>query len=191
MNKYADDSKNASQKQQYLTNIKNDVEADKLVLEKTINTIQSKISVATEVIQILNSDASNKMSVVGKIFNLVSLTKFTPNDHTYQTLINSGDFKLIDDFELQKAIKKHYSAYEVIQKDYMRLENIQKEYIGDNFIYNTDFDDFSQGIFGFNDEKLFKNILLSMRGAFEMQLKASHLGIESCTEVLALLNKSQ
>ena len=190
MNKCADNSKNAAQKQQYLTNIKNDIEVDKLALEENLKTIQNKIDMATEVIPKLNSGAPDIMSVTGKIFNLVALTNFTPNDHTYQTLINSGDFKLIDDFELQTAIEKHYSTYQIIQKDYLRLENIQKQYIGDYFIYYTDFDDFTKGIFGFKDEKLLKNILLSMRGSFEMQLKASQLGIESCTELLEMLKKS-
>jgi len=188
MDKCADNSKNDAQKKQYLINIKNDIEDDKLNLEQNITTIQNKIDLATEVLPKLNSDAPDKMSVVGKIFNMVALTNFTPNDNTYQALINSGDFKLIDDFELKTALEKHYSTYKLIQKDYLRLENIQKEYVGDYFIYNTDFDDFNKGQFGFKDEKLLKNIILSMRGAFEMQLKASQLGINSCTYLLQKLN---
>lgn len=187
MDKCAENSKDRTQKQQYLVNIKNDVEADKLILEGNAKTIQSKIDMATEVLPKLNNDAPDKMTVVGKIFNMVTLTNFTPNDNTYQALVNSGDFKLINDFELKTAIEKHYSGYQTILKDYIRLENIQKEYIGDYFIYHTDFDDFSKGIFGFKDEKLLKNIILSMRGAFELQLKATQVGIESCDSLLEKL----
>lgn len=43
--------------------------------------------------------------VVGKIFEIVNLIDFTPKDNTYQTLINSGDLKLIDNFELKTAIE--------------------------------------------------------------------------------------
>ncbi len=189
LNKCADNSKNKAQKEQYLINIKNDVEADKLTLEENSKTIQNKIDIATEVLPKLNTDAPDKMSIVGKIFNMVSLTNFTPKNNTYQALINSGDFKLIDDFELKTAIEKHYSTYQIIQKDYIRLENIQKEYVANYFIYNTNFDEFSKGMFGFKDEKLLKNIILSMRGAFELQLNASRIGIESCNDLLEKLNK--
>ena len=188
MNKCAENSKDKAQKQQYLISIKSDVESDKLTLEENSKTIQKKIDMATEVLPKLNSDDPGKMTAVSKIFSMVVLTNFTPNDNTYQALINSGDFKLIDDFELKTAIEKHYSTYQIIQKDYLRLENIQKEYVANYFIYNTDFDQFSKGEFGFKDEKLLKNIILSMRGAFELQLKATKQGIESCNDLLEKLN---
>lgn len=188
INKCAEDSKNEKQKQQYLLNIKNDVEADNIALEENRKLIEEKIGVASEVLPLLNTNAPNKMSAVSKIFNLMQLSNFTPNDNTYQALINSGDFKLIDDFELKTAIEKHYSSYEAIQQDYARLENIQKEHVGPYFIYHTDFDDFSKGEFGFKDEKLLKNIIISMRGAFELKLKATQKGIESCNKLLGFLN---
>jgi len=187
LDRCAENSKDQGQKEQYLVNIRNDVEADKLALEDNVKTIKGKIDMATEVLPKLNSDAPDKMSAVGKIFNMVALTNFTPNDNTYQALVNSGDFKLIEDFELKTAIEEHYSNYQTIQKDYLRLENIQSKYVGDYFIYHTDFDDFSKGIFGFKDEKLLKNIILSMRGAFELQLKATQVGIESCDSLLEKL----
>ncbi|RIA08851.1 hypothetical protein OE09_0674 [Flavobacteriaceae bacterium MAR_2010_72] len=189
INKCADDSKNEAQKQQYLVNIKNDVEADKLALEANLKLLEDKIENATEVLPLLNTNASNKMTAVSKIFNLMQLTNFTPNDNTYKALINSGDFKLIDDFELKTTIEKHYSSYKIIQQDYARLENIQKEHVGPYFIHNTDFDEFSNGEFGFKDEKLLKNIIISMRGAFELKLKATQKGIESCDILLDFLNK--
>jgi hypothetical protein len=129
------------------------------------------------------------MSIVGKVFSIVSLTNFTPNDNTYQALINSGDFKLINDFNIKTAIEKHYSVYEIIQIDYLRLENIQKEYVGSYFIHNIDYDDFNKGVFGFKDEKLLKNIILSMRGAFELKLKATKKGLVSCDSLIATIQK--
>jgi hypothetical protein len=76
-----------------------------------------------------------------------------------------------------------------VLKSYIRLENIQKEYVGDYFIYHTDFDDFPKGKFGFKDEKLLKNIIMSMRGSFDLKLIATQEGVKRCNELLTLLNK--
>ena len=189
MNKCAENSTNEAQKNQYLTSIKNDVEADKIILEENAKAIEEKIKTASEILPKLNTNAPDKMSIVGKVFNIVALNSFTPNDNTYQALINSGDFKLIDDFDIKTAIEKHYSIYEIIQKDYLRLENIQKEYVGDYFIHNVDYDDFNKGEFGFKDEKLLKNIILSMRGAFDLKLKATQKGLVSCDSLIATIEK--
>jgi len=189
MNKCAENSKNKTQRNQYLTSIKNDVMADKAVLEENVIGLESKIKIADEILPKLNTAAPDKMKVVGKIFEIVNLIDFTPKDNTYQTLINSGDLKLIDDFELKTAMEKHYSYYEIMQKSYSRLENIQKEYVANYFIYNTEFDDFRLQKFGFKDEKLLKNIIMSMRGSFELKLKATKRGVESCDELLNLLNQ--
>lgn len=189
LNKCSENSKAQGLKLQYLSNIKRDVEADKAILENNLESIKKKIAIATEIIPKLNTNAPDKMSIVGKVFSIISLTNFNPNDNTYQTLINSGDLKLIDDFEIKTAIEKHYSNYETMGQDYTRLENIQKEYVGNYFIYHIDYDAFGKGKFGFEDEKLLKNIILSMRGAFELKLKATQNGIDSCTNLLEILNK--
>lgn len=189
LNKCSENSKAQTLKLQYLSNIKRDVEADKAILENNLESIKKKIDIASEIIPKLNTNAPDKMSIVGKVFSIISLTNFNPNDNTYQTLINSGDLKLIDDFEIKTAIEKHYSNYETMGQDYTRLENIQKEYVGNYFIYHIDYDAFGKGKFGFEDEKLLKNIILSMRGAFELKLKATQNGIDSCTNLLEILNK--
>lgn len=189
MNKCADDSRDERQLNQYVSSIKNDVMTDKTVLEENVEAIEQKIKTADEILPKINTDSPDKMMIIGKIFSLVNLIDFTPADNTYQTLINSGDLKLIDDFELKTAIEKHYSYYKIMQKSYTRLENIQKEYVANYFIYNTDFDDFQKGKFGFKDEKLLKNIIMSMRGSFDLKLRATKKGVESCDQLIQLLNK--
>tara|TARA_R110001583_G_scaffold24833_5_gene90406 strand:- start:53 stop:628 length:576 start_codon:yes stop_codon:yes gene_type:complete len=189
MNKCADNAKDEKLKTLYLTNLKSDIEADKIILEENVKAIEDKIKTASEILPKLNTNAADKMSIVGKVFDIVSLNNFTPNDNTYQTLINSGDFKLINDFNTKKAIEEHYSICEAIQKDYLRVENIQKQYVGDYFIHNIDYDDFSKGQFGFEDEKLLKNIIMSMRGAFDLKLKATQKGLASCDSLITVIQK--
>jgi len=90
VNKCADAQKNKAQKKQYLENIKHDVEIHRQILEKNLNSIGNKIKTLNEMLPKLNSD-----SVLNrKLFSVFSLTEFHPKDITYQTMINSGDFKL-------------------------------------------------------------------------------------------------
>lgn len=189
INKCAENSKNEFNKKQYLSNIKNDVIADRDALQENAIALEQKIKTADEILPKLNTDSPDKMMIVGKIFSLMDLKDFTPKDNTYQTLINSGDLQLINDFELKTTIEKHYSYYGIMMKSYMRLENIQKEYVGNYFIHHTDFDDFKNNRFGFKDEKLLKNIILSMKGSFDLKLKSTHQGVQNCDELILLLNK--
>ena len=187
INRCSENSKNKDLKEQYLASIKNDVMADKEVLIENVKQIQQKIKLAEEVLPKLNTDVPDKMSATGKIFSLMELSSFYPNDKTYQALVNSGDFKLIDDFELKTTIEKHYSTYDIMERSYFRLENIQKEYVGDYFIHHMDYDAMGRGEFGFQDEKLLKNIILSIRGSLSLKLEETKKGIKSCEHLLKLL----
>lgn len=187
MNKCAEDRRDSSQRQQYLVSLKNDVEADKAELQLIVEALQKKITTIDRILPVLNTDSLHKMSVVGDIFSISNIVNFSSKDVTYQTLINSGDLKLIDDFDLKTAIEAHYAIYKVMLKDYERQENIHKMYLGDYFIYNTNFDAFTKGTFGFEDEKLLKNIIQSMNGSFNLKLKATRSGIRSCDSLLTRL----
>lgn len=132
--------------------MKNDIEADKTQLQNNVLAISEKIKLCGEVIDLLNKDMPQKMGAVNKLFKIAVLSNFDAKDITYTTLINSGDFKLIDSFELKTAIEGHYSDYEIMLKAYQRQENIIKEHLGNYLIYNADYDAFAIGVFGFENE---------------------------------------
>jgi len=187
MNKCADDSINETQKKQYLTNLKQDIEEDKADLESNLKQINQKIELSTNLIPLLNSNDPEKHVKLRGLYNIAQLTNFTPKDFTYQALVNSGDLKLIDNFELKKAIEKHYSKYKTISKAYERQETINKDYLGNYFIYNTDYDLMRQGKSPFKDEKLLKNMMQAIRGSFIIKKEATELGIKSCDSILKIL----
>jgi len=190
MNKCADDSKNKFQRNQYLTSLKNDIEADKAQLESNVLVISEKIKLCDEIIDLLNKDMPQKMGAMGKLFEVAPISSFDAKDVTYKTLVNSGDFKLINDFELKTAIEGHYSDYEIMLKTYLRQENIHKERLGSYLINNADYDAFAKGEFGFENEKLFKNIVQSMRGSFNLKVVATKKGVKSCDSLIKVINKS-
>jgi hypothetical protein len=190
MNKCAENSKQKEERQQYLVNIKNDLETDKERLKEIIADLNSMIDTAERILPILNSESKEKMTIVRDLFTISNISNFTPQDNTYHTLINSGDLKLITDFDLKTAIEAHYSVYEQMAEAYKRQENIHKEYLGDYFIHHINYDEFQKGVFGFKDEKLLKNIVQSMTGSRRIKLTATQKGIESCDRLLEKLNKA-
>lgn len=187
MNKCADEKKDNALKQQYLENIKSDIEVDKKNLQSNIEVIGKKMQSLNEVLPLINTDNPQKMASMNKLYTVFSSTDFFPKDVTYQTMINSGDFKLIDDFDLKAAIESHYSNYKIILKDYERLDIIHKEYLGEYIINNSDFDAMRQGKFPYSNEKLFKNILQSINGALRLKIIASERGVKSCDSILTIL----
>lgn len=187
MNKYADNKKDKALKKQYLSNIKSDIETDKKNLEANFEAIGAKIKNLTELLPLINTDSPEKAKNISKMYSVFSSTDFFPKDVTYQTMINSGDFKLIDDFDLKAAIETHYSNYKIMLKDYERLDIIHKEYLGKYMIDHSDFDAMRQGQFGYSNEKRLKNILQSINGALYIKSNATKRGIKNCDSLISIL----
>jgi hypothetical protein len=187
MNKWGEDRSNKTQKEQYINNLKQDIAADKKQLEANLIIIKEKIIQADEVISILGKDVPNKEVRLRAVYSIANLTNFTPKDYTHQTLVNSGDLKLMNDFELKTTIQKHYSDYKTILDAYERQEIINKDYIGKYFIYDTDYELMREGKTPFKDEKLLKNIMRSARGSLDIKRKATENGINSCDSILNVL----
>ncbi len=189
MNKCSESQKNKTDKEQYLENLKQDIHVDKSNLEHNLAEITAKIETLHHIIPLINTAAPEKLKTQHSLFSTFKLTEFYPKDITYQTMINSGDFKLIDDFTLKAAIEQHYSNYKTILKDYYRQETIHKEYLGEYLIHHANYDRLRNGGFAFENEGLFKNILQSMTGSFQIKKEATERGIQSCDNLLNILDR--
>ncbi len=103
--------------------------------------------------------------------------------------MNSGDLKLITNFDLKTAIQEHYRNYSSLEQDYDRMVNISTKYIADYFIYNMDMDTYRRGGKAFTDERLLKSIMQSMFGAVDLKIKSTEKSLQSCETILTKLNK--
>ncbi|MGF1638794.1 MAG: DUF6090 family protein [Cyclobacteriaceae bacterium] len=185
INTCAENRSNKALNRQYLVNLKSELEEDKSLLEKNIEKINVKITTIRELLPLLHNVSELNASHSQLVFAISHLEDFSPNNITYNTLISSGDFKLIDDFELRRLIKAHYTiAYRHISVDYERLENIHKKYLADYYIHHTDYSKFRNNEFIFTDTKLLNNILQSIEGANRLKIEASEKGIQSCSQLI-------
>jgi len=160
-------------KEQYVSNLIEDVNAE----IKKINEYEAQVRRKLDVIQSLTPELMNPNlrndSTSFKVFELANIQNFNPENSTYQTLINSGDMKLLGDFELRRSIETHYSQHAAVKKDYERIEKIHEKYLGEFFIYKIDFAALYQGKAEFLNDPLLFNIIISMQGAYRL-ISASH-----------------
>lgn len=185
LNKCSVQKDNDRLSEMYLTNLKRDLEQDKSSLEVNLEKFESKRNKINNITSLLSSGSNLDGQHNALIFEVSDLEKFKPNNVTYNTLVNSGDFKLIKDFNLRKAVEAHYNnTYNTILSDYLRMENIHKVYLADFYIYKIDYDKFKTNEFVFDDKKLLLNILISTEGASQIAKEASIMGIESCDRLL-------
>ncbi|MGF1557315.1 hypothetical protein [Paucihalobacter sp.] len=185
LNKCAVQKDNDALGTMYLDNLTSDLQQDKHILEANLEQFKTKRNKINNITAILGSEVVLNGQHNALVFEVSELETFKSNNVTYNTLVNSGDFKLIKDFELRKAIEAHYNnTYNTIQSEYLRLENIHKVYLADLYIYKTDYDKFKTNEFVFEDKKLLYNILVSKEGASKIAMEASKKGIESCDQLL-------
>lgn len=185
LNKCSVQNENEQLCEMYLLNLKSDLEQDKKNLEANLEKFEAKYNKINNITSIISSDELLTGQHNALIFEVSELEKFKPNNVTYNTLVNSGDFKLINHFDLRKAIEEHYNnTYNTILSDYLRLENIHKVYLADYYIFKVDYDKFKTNEFVFGDRQLLFNILVSKQGASQIAMEASKRGIESCDRLL-------
>jgi hypothetical protein len=180
INKCSDNISDKKLRKEYLTNLKNDVEADKLQLKGNVRAINKKLKTCSEIIPVLNSNQKPDMQLMDNIFAILKYETFSPKNITYKTLINSGDLKLIDDFQLKTAIQQHYSNYEDMADVYVRHTSLIKDYLGNYLVNHADYDQIMEGKSPFLDEIKLKNIVRAMLTTFKEKARATQDGIKSC-----------
>lgn len=190
MNKCADNLKDNKLKTQYLTNLKSDIEADKIVLKKNVEAINKKLAVCAEIIPVLNSNKTQNMQLLNNIFAIVEYENFSSKSTTYKTLINSGDLKLIDNFELKSAIQEHYANYNELDNVYARHTSLIQDYLGNYLVNYADYDQIPLGKAPFLDEIKLKNIVRALLTTFDDKKIATQDAVASCDRLISGINEA-
>lgn len=190
MNKCADNLKDNKLKTQYLTNLKSDIEADKIVLKKNVEAINKKLAVCAEIIPVLNSNKTQNMQLLNNIFAIVEYENFSSKSTTYKTLINSGDLKLIDNFDLKSAIQEHYANYNELDNVYARHTSLIQDYLGNYLVNYADYDQIPLGKAPFLDEIKLKNIVRALLTTFDDKKIATQDAVASCDRLISGINEA-
>jgi hypothetical protein len=124
---------NNKQKNLYLASLSQDVNEEIKQLEYFNSYLTKKINSSHALKTAIRKHNNRKDTLVYSLFKLASFEVFKPENSTYNTLINSGDMKLIKEFKLRRSIEKHYASHKTLVLSMERIQAIHKTYLGDFF----------------------------------------------------------
>lgn len=188
LNNWAQRNQQQSTEKLYLQSLEKDLSNDIDSLNKNIHLLSQNLSDINLLRPHLGNPLPGRDTVYRRIFNIASTVAFIPEDATYHTLVNSGDFKLISDFELKSAIEKHYRAYLHMQRDYERRDNFSKKYMADYFV-DLDYDAIYRGNFDFMDDKRLRNMVFNLQGIVYFQINAAGEAKKSAENLLNVIQE--
>ena len=189
LNNWNDNHKANQLKKEYLHNLASDINSEIELLENNQIACNKKLEEIAFVKPFMGNPNLRRDTIIRRVFEIAQMVNFQPQDVTYQTLINSGDLKLIDNFELRKSIEAHFSQHADILQNYNRIETIHEKYLGNYYIYDIDYDAIKQGDTQFLDNPILKNIMTSLQGSFRMVIASNSKCIESNKALLKMIEK--
>ena len=188
LNNWNEGRKQAVARSQYLTQLRQDLESDRDQLQDNIGRCKERMRLIEQLLPHLGRTLPGRDTAYRQVYYLPGSIEFRSKTSTYQTLINTGDYALIDQFALRAAIEAHYLSYEHIQKEYERQDLIISNYLGEFFIRNMDYGKLRAGNYDFLDDPLLRNIAQSLYGALRLKIEASEEGIAGCEQLISQLD---
>ncbi|MBX2870568.1 MAG: hypothetical protein KTR30_00655 [Saprospiraceae bacterium] len=188
LNNWAESNQARKVEELYLKNLEKDLSNDLDSLNKNIYLLGQNLDDINHLRPHLGRQIPGRDTIFGKVFQVAKTIAFIPEDATYHTLVNSGDFKLISDFQLKSAIEKHYREYLHMQRAYERRENFSKNYMADFFV-SLDYDAIYARKLDFLDDKRLRNMIFSLQGIIYLQLKAAGNAKKSTEDLLVSIRE--
>lgn len=186
LNNWAQSRSERTLEQQYLQNLHDDIVADSVELHTRLLNYEKRRALASRVIGMLfNPAAPGRDSAAIFIFrDLNEGRPFVPNQSTYNTLIYSGDFKLLRDFELRKRLAEHYHRYGDLEGENERGNHFIRSTVTPYMMNETVMAGVRNGnAIDLSDPRL-QNIVFASLGIMDYEAAALRRALERCREIL-------
>ncbi|PQJ78369.1 hypothetical protein [Polaribacter porphyrae] len=188
LNTFRENVKNTKLKVEYLESLALDIKTEIKTLKKNDGEIYTILKTIHDIKPFLGKKKGNRDTIVNKVFELSTMVDFYPENNTYKTLINSGDMKLIDNFKLRRTIEEHYSQHKLTLKSYKKLATIYEKYFTDLFVRKIDFDEIKKGNYDFLNDKLLKNLIVTIEGSYYLIMNENRKCNKSNLNLLERIN---
>lgn len=192
LNNWAQSRSERALEQRYLQNLHDDLVADSLELATRLVDYQARRVIANRVIgMIYNPNAPGRDSAAIFIFrDLQHEGPFVANQSTYNTLIYSGDFKLLRNFELRKRLAEHYHQYGELEGENERSDHFIRSAVTPYMMNETTMANARNGnAVDLSDPRL-QNIVFASLGIMNYEAAALRRALDRCREVLIQLNRA-
>lgn len=188
LNNWAQNQSNKALLSDYMENLRLDLATDTLKMTENMAVFQRNIAAFQSLIPHFYRELPGRDTVVARFFRGSSFPVFSTQDATYKTLLNTGDLKLIRSFDLKKEILDHYGKYDILFQENHRTETFIREYYAGYFMNQVD----QSALFRTGDDKplddpKFRNLVFSLTGIAQIQMKRYEEALERTRKLLRML----
>ena len=139
LNTKAEQKKEQKNLENYYQELVSDLEEDRKLLERIIDKNTNKRNEMVKAISLYSEPVPSRDSIFAYSQLMGNYNFFDPTDITYQSMINSGDLKLMDNIILKRKLISLYDLYEII--DYLQKNHLQAldENFFPKYVYMVDY----------------------------------------------------
>lgn len=130
LDNWSNDRKQQALERKYKASLIQDLEKDMTDLEAIIDSTQTIINYVGEIFEFSFANANDSVYRRHHITSTYLANYFYPQNGTYVSMVNSGAFSLIDEFEIRQALSDHYN---VRLKELERMDEVVRN-LADNMI---------------------------------------------------------
>ncbi len=190
VNNWAVNRDNQAVLQDYLKSLQSDLAADTLTITENLSILHKSLTFQQSLIPNFYRKMPGADTIASNFFRRSPFPYFSSHAATFNTLVNTGDLKLVKSFRLKKAILDHYDKYEVLYRENERAEDFTSNYVAKYMMTEIDQSTFFQGNSAavLQDFK-FRNIVFSMYGIIQIQEKRYKEALERSRALITMLSK--
>ncbi len=139
LNERSEESKEAQTRNNYLSEITSDMASDLVELDYVIEVNTKKFDGLMAAAQLFSKADQHREMITEQALTIGNYYFFTPENFTYQSMMASGDFKLIEEPGIKRsliALHAHYDFINVMQQNFIQaLDEGYFPYLLENFDY--------------------------------------------------------
>jgi|APTNR8051073442_1049403.scaffolds.fasta_scaffold00856_10 hypothetical protein len=188
LNNWAQNRSNDSLLQDYLISLRTDLAADTVEMTENLNVLHRNMAFVQSLMPHFYREMPGRDTIAASFFKRSIFPYFNAHDATVNTLINTGNLKLIQSFELKKALLDHYDKYDLLYQENERAESFVRDYVAKYMMTEIDQGVFfqSSGDAALKDFK-FRNIAFSVYGIIQIQEKRYNEALERARKLMRML----
>jgi hypothetical protein len=123
LNNWREHTKDKKLESQYLSSFYEEIVFANGKLDTIINTNKEKMTYLARMIESLQKDILPVDSTIAVIAQMAQISLFIPKVNTYESIKNSGNFNLIDDYDIRSKLIEYYESFEgkKLVEDYYKM----------------------------------------------------------------------
>lgn len=125
--------------QKYLNSLKSDLMSDKQLLDSTVSYVEKQNSILGEFVAEIRTGNVIKQKAEEMIPQVLISHGFAPKQATYQSITNSGNLDIINDYKLLESLASYYNSYDELSIKEKILYDYQLKFVLPFVYENVDF----------------------------------------------------